>query len=262
MHLESVEQIDRHHRQIYLSPHYDDAVLSCGGTIALQHLVGHQALVITVFGGASDAPLPAFAQQLHRQAGYGASAAEAVARRRAEDAAACEHLGADTLWLDFPEALYRGYDSQDALFGDANRTDITFEDEIAAILLEIRSRAPLAAIYAPLGIGHHVDHLLVCSAADRLAQQKANVKFFEDFPYVTNPGALEDRQRELGLKMEFELAEVSVQLPAKMEAIALYRSQVPALFGTEEAMRRKVETYYGSIRTRYPGIKIERYWHW
>ncbi len=262
MHLPSIEAVGRHHRQIYISPHYDDAVLSCGGSMALQRMAGHQALVVTVFGGGNDKPLSAFGQQLHREMGFGTTAAEAVERRQEEDAAACEHVGADTLWLDFPEALYRGYEGREALFGGVNRTDVSYEDQIAAILLEVRSRAPLAVVYAPMGIGHHVDHQLVSSAADRLTQQGANIKFYEDFPYVAAPGALADRQRELGLKMEPELNEVSLQLPLRIEAIALYRSQVPQLFTTEDAMRQMVESYSGSLRTTYPGIKIERYWHW
>ena len=262
MQLQSLQQIDRHHRQIYLSPHFDDAVLSCGGSMGLQRMAGHQALVVTIFGGTGTAPLTPFAQQLQREMSFGPTAEDAVARRREEDAAACEHLGADALWLDLPDALYRGYSSRDALFGGVDRTDVAIEEQVTKILQEIRTRSPLAVIYSPLGIGHHVDHQLVCSAADHLVQQKTNIKFYEDFPYVTSQGALRDRQQELGLKMEPEMNEVSSHIPAKVEAIAMYRSQVPQLFGTEEKMRQAVEAYTGSIRTFYPGIKIERFWRW
>ncbi len=260
--LQSIDQIDRHHRQIYLSPHYDDVVFSCGGTLGLQRLASSHTLVITVFGGAGSGALTPFAAQVQRETGFGASAQEAVTRRKEEDAAACETVGADALWLDFPDALYRGYDSREALFGTVRPADLNIEEQLAAILLEIRSRSPLAVLYAPLGVGHHVDHQLVCSAADRLNQQGVNIKFYEDFPYVASPGALQDRQSELGLKMEQELTEVSTQLPDRLTAMALYRSQVPQLFGSEEKMRQMVESYTGSIRTHFPGIKIERFWRW
>ncbi len=272
MHLDSIEAIGRNYRHIYLSPHYDDAVLSCGGTIALQRMAGQRALVVTIFGGAGQpsAPLSAFAAQSLSESGLGTTATEAVQRRREEDAAACEVVGADTLWLDFPDALYRDYTSRESLFGGVVSTDLALEEQIAALLLEIRSRAPLAVIYAPLGVGHHVDHQLVCSAADRLAQQETNiaegvkpgVKFYEDFPYVASPGALADRQRELGLKMEAEMVEISAQKQQKIEAIACYGTQVPGLFGTEDKMRQTVESYCSSIRRQFPGIQIERYWHW
>lgn len=264
MQLSSIEAIGRHHRHIYLSPHFDDAVLSCGGTIALQRDTKQHALVITIFGGTGKGgtQLSPFAAQVHRETSFGPTAEDAVTRRRAEDTAANEILGTDTLWLDFPEALYRDYQGNDALFGTVDRADIAIEEQIAALLLEIRSRSPIGVIYAPLGIGHHVDHQIVCSAADRLVQQQANVKFYEDFPYVGAAGALADRQRELGLKMENEMVEMSAQFPAKIAAIAQYGSQVPRLFGNEEKMRQAVDVYSSSLRRQYPGIKIERYWRW
>lgn len=264
MPLSSIEAIDRHYRHIYLAPHFDDAVLSCGGTLALQQTTGQRPLVITIFGGTGNAqePLTPFGSQLHREMSLGSTIEDAVERRRAEDNAACELLGADVLHLDFADAPYRGYGSREALFGAVERFDEDVEAQIAALLLEVHSRAPLAVFYAPLGVGHHVDHQIVCSATDRLVQQKANVKFYEDFPYVAAPGALEARQKELGTKMESDLVEIGYQLPQKIEAIALYRSQVPQLFGSEEQMRQSVDSYAGAIRTRYPGIKIERYWHW
>lgn len=264
MQLQSIEDIGRNYRHIYLQPHFDDAVLSCGGTMALQQSTSQRPLVVTIFGGAGPAgqAMTPFASQLQREMGFGATADEAIARRRAEDVAACDAVGADTLWLDFPEALYRGYGSREALFGSVDRADLGIEEQIAALLLEIHSRSPQAVLYAPLGIGHHVDHQIVCSAADRLTQQKANVKFYEDFPYVDAAGALADRQRELGLAMEGELVEVSAQIPQKISAITLYRSQVPQLFGTEDRMRQMIENYSGAIRKQYPGIKIERYWTW
>ena len=264
MQLASIEAISRNYRHVYLSPHLDDAALSCGGTLGLQQTTGQRPLVITIFGGTAGSlpSLSPFALQLHRTLGYGPTMEEAVQRRRAEDAAAWELLGADHLWLDFADAPYRGYESQEALFGAVDRADLAIESQVAALLLEIRSRAPLAVYYAPLGVGHHVDHQIVCSAADRLTQQHANVKFYEDFPYVATAGALAARQSELGIKMESDMVEISYHMPRKIQAVACYRSQVPQLFGSEEQMRQALERYSGTIRTRHSDIKIERYWHW
>ena len=268
MQLTSLDQINQNYRQIYLQPHFDDAVLSCGGSIGLQRATGNHVLVVTVFGGVPVAglPLSGLARQSQQKMGLGSDAAEAVRQRRAEDAAALEVLGADALWLDYTDAIYRGapgyYQSDEALFGNVNSGDLALDAELADVLLRMHERAPLAVIYAPLGVGHHVDHQLVCSAADRLAQRKINVKFYEDFPYVTNQGAFESRQRELSVSMEPELVEISGILPAKLEAIARYRSQVPQLFGSEDRMQQAVRDYASSIRRTYPGIQIERYWRW
>jgi LmbE family N-acetylglucosaminyl deacetylase len=269
MHLGSLDDINRSYRHVYIQPHFDDAVLACGGTIALQVATGQKVLVVTIFGGTPTAgvPLGAFAAQVIQRDGLGATAAEAVSRRREEDRAAVESLGADVLWLDFPEALYRGsppyYQNNESLFGDVHPSDLVLDQQIADVLARIHERAPLAALYAPLGVGHHVDHQLVCSAADRLAQQHVNVKFYEDFPYVTRPGALAARQKELSITMEPELVEIShLPFQLKEEAILKYRSQVPTLFGSQDRVGQLEREYSSSIRRTYPGIQIERYWVW
>ena len=267
MHLSSIDEITPKYRNIYLQPHFDDAALSCGGTLALQSGVGIRPLVITVFGGLpKDNTVSPFAAQTLRQMALSGDAISAVEQRREEDAAALEALGADTLWLDFPDAIFRGtppyYPSEQTLFGSVHAGDLDLDQQLAEVLQSVHQRVPLANIYAPLGVGHHVDHQLCCSAADRLAQQKVLIRFYEDFPDVTQPGALAARQQELGMRMEPELVEVSGQIRAKEEAIALYRSQMPQLFQTEDNMRQAVRGYSSTLRRAYPGIQIERYWRW
>ena len=266
MEISSLEQIDRRYRHIYFSPHLDDAALSCGGSIGLQTACGLKALVITAFAGlpAEDQQPGNFVNETHLRAGLPASPAEAVKARRKEDAEAISTLGADVFWLEYPDAIYRGnppyYQNNEALFGQIDQNDFTLDEALGAFLLEVYQRAPLATFYVPLGVGHHVDHQLCCSAGDRLAQQGANLKFYEDFPYVVTPGALETRRRELGTGLEEELVEVSGSLRLKEDALICYKSQIPGLFGTPDTMQRTLEDYMGSLRRTFPGIQIERFW--
>ena len=268
MELTSLDQITQQYRQVYFQPHFDDAVLSCGGSIALQTATGNRVLVVTVFGGipAEQARISQFASQTLQTMGLSTNPAEAIRRRRAEDQAAVESLGADVFRLDYLDAIFRGdpayYQGDDALFGSVNSADLSLDEELAGAFLAIHEHAPLAALYAPLGVGHHVDHQLCCSAADRLAQRKVNVKFYEDLPYAMNSGALSARQKKLNITMEAEMVEISGTARRKEEAIALYRSQVPGLFGSEEKMTRSLASYSGSMRKAQPGILIERYWRW
>lgn len=269
MRLTSLDQINQNYRHVYFQPHFDDAALSCGGTIALQAATSQKVLVVTVFGGIPPAstPLSPFARQIQQRMGLGGDASEAVSKRREEDAAAAAILGADTLWLDYLDAIYRGsptlYQTEESLFGGVNAADLNLDEQLAGVFQNIQERAPVAAIYAPLGVGHHVDHQLCCSAADRMAQRKLNVKFYEDFPYVAQqPGALAARQTDLGIPMEPELVEVSGLTSRKLEAIQAYASQVPQLFGSEDRLRQMLNTYMSSLRRTYPGIQLERYWSW
>jgi len=90
---------------IYLAPHLDDAVFSCGGLMARQAANDEGVTVVTVCAG--DTPvgeLTAFAVELHRRWG---GAGSPIAARRAEDRMACGRLGASAVHLEVPDAVYR-----------------------------------------------------------------------------------------------------------------------------------------------------------
>ena len=162
MQLTSLDDITTSHRHIFLSPHLDDVVYSCGGTIGVQVSSGLRPLVITIFGGIPPANtnLSPFALQQHRK--WGADPTKEpgniVEVRRQEDAAALDYLQADYLWLDFLDAIYRGnpaqYTSEEQIIGGEMSTPQTRSstDNLAEILLDLQSRLPDAAWYAPLGI--------------------------------------------------------------------------------------------------------------
>jgi len=266
LNITSLDQIDRRYRHIYLSPHLDDAVLSCGGSIGLQATCGLHVLVISAFAGLPPAERESsfFASHIHQQMGLPNNPRRVVEARRKEDKEAVSTLNADSFHLEFLDAIYRGdpslYENNEALFGEVQQPDFALDEALATLLLKVSERAPMAVFYAPLGVGHHVDHQLCCSAADRLAQRGANLKYYEDFPYVATPGALDKRLKELGGGQESELVEVSGTLRLKEDALAAYQSQIPQLFSSPDRMQRAIEDYMGSLRHTYPGIMIERYW--
>ena len=266
--LTSINDITTTHRHIFLSPHFDDVVYSCGGTLGVQVSSGLRPLVITIFGGAPSAPseLSPFAIEVHRAMGFSAtqSAADVVAARRKEDAAALGFLEVDYLWLEYPEALYRGtpayYTNQDQLIGgDIHPSDLPIDKHLAQDLLALRGRLPDTVWYAPLGIGRHVDHQIVCSAVDRLAEDGAKVNFYEDFPYVLKEGKLQGRLKELGSPLEPTLVEMSEMLPLRLEAADTYASQIMSNFANKEAMHQAMTNYTHGIRP-VETVHLERYW--
>ena len=181
MQLKSFDDIQRHHRHIFLSPHFDDVVYSCGGTLGVQVSAGLRPLVITVFGGAPTTPieLSPFAQDIHRRMGLRQDAQAAVATRRREGTAALEYLHVDYLWLDYPDAIYRGsppYYPNQVIGVDVHPGDLWIDRELAQNLVALNERLPDAVWYAPLAIGPHVDHMIVCSAADRLTSPMSSIR--------------------------------------------------------------------------------------
>ncbi len=268
MQLTSLNDITIRHRHIYLSPHFDDVVFSCGGTLGVQINSGLRPLVITIFGGVPPVTmqLNPLAAQIHREMGISVSQGigAAVETRRREDTAALDYLQVDYLWLDYLDAIYRGspayYTQKDQLIGgEVNIADLSIDRQLAQDLVMLQERLPDAAWYAPLGVGRHVDHQIVSSAADRLVQRDAKVYLYEDFPYVTKAGALEIRKRELGEALEPSLVEMSEMFPLRLEASDMYASQIGPNFGDREAMHRAMDTYTHSIRP-VETVRLERYW--
>jgi LmbE family N-acetylglucosaminyl deacetylase len=253
------------HHHVYLSPHLDDAVLSCGGRIWRQAQAGDRVLVVTIFAGrpSPDVPLSPFAQALHAIWGL----VDATAARREEDAAALALLGAEAVYWPYTDCIYRQtpdagfpYASEEALFGEVHPSDEALIAELAgrfrALALESAS-----AIYAPLAVGRHVDHQIVHRAVAELE----DVTYYEDYPYAGKPGALEDVGQIANLPPTFseqwqaELVALSPQaLEAKIAAIACYSSQFIALgWANAEEMAAAVRAFAGQTGD---GAPAERYW--
>ena len=268
MRLTSFDEITTRHRHIFLSPHFDDVIFSCGGTIGVQLSSGLRPLVITVFGGVPPAntQLSPLAQQDHRVMGFSPvqGVGAAVEARRKEDEAAMDYLDLDYMWLDYQDAIYRGtppyYPTKEALIGgDVNPADLSIDRQLAQDLMALNERLPDVAWYSPLGIGRHVDHQLVSSAVDRLVQKNEKVYYYEEMPYVLQPGALNARLTELGGAFEPTLVEMSEFMAVRLETSDMYASRIDLDFGSVAAMHHDIEQYTHAIRP-VETIHLERYW--
>jgi LmbE family N-acetylglucosaminyl deacetylase len=235
---------------IYLSPHLDDAVLSCGGMMAQQIRNGERLIVITLCAGdPPPGPLSPFAQSLHERWN---TPANAVALRRAEDTAALRILGAEVIHWDVPDCIYRIergehlYASEQALFGDLHPAEAALVRILAA---RIRALGP-ARVYAPYTLGHHVDHQLVRRAAELSG---AALVFYEDYPYAEREAVLPIAPLTPHLML---LDEAS--LSAKGRAIAAYPSQVSTFWKDVAEMELALRAF--ALKTGN-GVLAERLWH-
>jgi len=149
---------------IYLSPHFDDVALSCGGLVWEQVRKGDRVSIWTVCGGEPpDGELSSFAQELHARWQTGQNA---PASRRSEDNASCQRLGARWRFFSLPDCIYRRdpasgefmYASETALNGDLHPGDFQTIDRLRDVLQQ--ALPPEAVVVCPLGLGRHVDHQL------------------------------------------------------------------------------------------------------
>lgn len=147
-------------KHIFLSPHLDDAVASCGGLIGKLIYQREKVLVLTVF--TKDIDLNKVPQKFHKFARY--------KERKEEDKKAMNKLSADYKWLDITERAYREPIPKrpTGVFKINLSAGLSHFPNIARIQEEI-SRAidesPNSIVYSPLGIGNHFDHVEVFIAS-------------------------------------------------------------------------------------------------
>ena len=244
---------------IYLSPHLDDAVLSCGGAIVGHRRAGEQVLVVTLCTAAppTEGPFSPLAQEFHRE--WALPPDQVVAARLREEAMAMERVDVDYYWVGMIDAIYRypePYHSFETLFG-APAADDPLAADLREWLEQLQRRLPNARFYAPLGVGRHVDHLITHAVArDSLADR---IAFYEDFPYVTVDGALDQRMSHIDQALEHETIVIDSMLEQKIVAIDAYASQLNILFGGSAAMAQSVTNYAQSLDP-VDGTYAERLW--
>jgi LmbE family N-acetylglucosaminyl deacetylase len=226
---------------VVLSPHLDDAALSCGGRIARAVRGGRRVTIATVFTRDEPVEPPsALASNLRRW--WRLPPGEVMVRRRAEDVAASGVLGAEAVHLDFAEAPYRIdasgaalYATLPALFGAVDAADEPLVDELAARLAD---RFTASEIIGPLGVGNHVDHQVVRRALERARPDAA---FYEEFPYTE--WKFFAVRRALGEPRAWRadvLPLADDEVAARLAAIEAYASQLGTLFRTPGRLRRQL----------------------
>jgi hypothetical protein len=236
-------------RWIYVSPHFDDAVLSCGGLIWEQTQKRIPVEIWTVCAGdAPPGPLSLLAEVCHQQ--WGIEAAEdVIAARRIENQEAAALVGAETVNFSIPDCIYRRSPNGELLYPEDVFVPIhTIEknldaDIAAAMTSELR---PDDMIVSPLAIGSHLDHVLTRLAAEHL---DCPIWYYADIPYLINyPEMLVPATN--GLK-ETLLPISEKGLGVWQSGIAANNSQILMLFETEEKMKEAIRVYWenqGGIR--------------
>ena len=219
---------------LFLSPHLDDVAFSCGATVAAlpnDTAAEWRCTVATVFTRSVPDPT-GFALECQLDKGLPPNA-DYMKLRRAEDARACEALGAACVHLDLPEAPHRGYGSAAALFAGV-RPDDGIQEELRAALRSLYRNDPPDLLVLPAGCGNHVDHLHVIDAAAALRDDHpVPTLHYRDTPYVVrDPDAAGVAGGEL------IAADAAATLPAKLDACACYTTQLGFQFGGERRMRR------------------------
>lgn len=228
---------------IFLSPHLDDAVLSCGGLIHALTASGQIVEIWTVCAGdPPPGPLSPLARALHERWQIPGNAPEV---RRAEDITACNLLGAKPIHFNIPECIYRDRP-------DNNQPLIGSNEELFQPLPDIEK--PLAWqvtrmlaqrldsqcwLVSPLAAGGHVDHHLVRTAAEGLNQA---LYYYPDFPYnVTGSQNLDNLIQPEWRRVQYRISDAD--LFAWQSAVADYQTQLSTFWANREEMKSALKDY-------------------
>ena len=179
-------------RKVYLSPHLDDAILSAGGLIFDQARAGINVEIWTFmsgFPGPEAEDLTEFARHMHGIWGTN-SAEETIRIRREKIERAAGLVGAKPIHFDFIDCIYRRGNNGEALYSDdvfvpPHPEEAGLPAQVArAIVSWLRPDDELVCL---LGIGRHVDHIIVRQAAEmavRSSPAHEPLAYAADVPYV------------------------------------------------------------------------------
>lgn len=227
---------------VFLSPHYDDAVYSCGGTIHQLTQRGEPVLIVTVMGGAPPDPPPntPIVRDLHQR---WAAGDDPIAERQREDKQAAALLGAQVMHWDIPDCVYRVSTTGEALHpteGTLWHTIHPHDPATTRLQQTAIPHAQTAQVYAPMGVGGHVDHLVVRAWAQT---QSDDVIFYPEYPYTEQAGAVETAQHALAMHFALQPHTVlltETDIAAKIKGVKAYRSQISTFWQDERSLAARV----------------------
>jgi LmbE family N-acetylglucosaminyl deacetylase len=159
-----------------VSPHLDDAILSCGILMQRRAAASDVVLVLNIFTAGTNAE-----------------------NRRKEEQNAEGMIGAKPFFLDeldAPDRNPKAYGTDEGIFfGKLDPADPTIpqvEKRVRDFLKE--KRIDLAVF--PLAAGTHIDHRIAFEIGRRIKDVKT--RFYEDRPYILWPGVLQGRMNQIG----------------------------------------------------------------
>jgi LmbE family N-acetylglucosaminyl deacetylase len=173
-----------HYEAVFVSPHLDDAVFSCAAEI-VRSVERGPVLVLNVFTRYPE--------------NVSVRSVILGAERYVEEKAAADFLRFASHNLDEPDAFFRRpqYRSIGNIFRPPVREDL--EDYLTRLRMRVFDfLQPLTfeRLYAPLGIGWHVDHVLTHAVFEPWMERN-DVTYYEDAPYSLFPNATRYRLNEL-----------------------------------------------------------------
>ena len=232
--------------QYFLSPHADDISLSVGG-ILLKGIVKGPRNLVSVFTKGL------YLKYFDHKKRY--LVEEATAIRESEDVLYCDQISATYNSINLKDATLRKYDDFDSIFTQKSSTcDPYYQSVEGALQKFILQLDEPFTLWCPLGIGNHIDHILLRDVIREIPIPEENIIYYEDLPY-----AADYDQSELNSFCKTTIkgytsliVDITKVFEKKLSLLKLYKSQV-SLTEINKVM------FYSSRLSRHQGY-YERLW--
>jgi len=202
-------------KTILVSPHSDDIAYSLGGTL-LQDYFYKPVLMVTVFTRSNFT----LCVKLDNS--------EIISKmRHLEDVQFTTKNDIRFLSFPFPEAPLRGMSRQE-IFSNAIPDSYIFSDVYHA-LSELIKSYPCDLIVSPMGLGNHIDHVMVSNICNKIAQENnKRIIFYEDLPYASLLTSKQIRIRASAINVALKPYKVDISevYMDKLANLDLYKTQI------------------------------------
>jgi len=199
------------------SPHLDDAALDCTDHILAWKKLGFHVHVVTFFTkSASRSPEDLTCD----------SSDDLERRRTCEDKDAMNRLGVSWSHLSFADVWFRRENERLNCTNELLLHEASNDRILRALTSAILSFRDSGLFVVPLGVGGHVDHLLVREAAE-FEIEPTELCYYVDYPYALSVfnWAVSDLWRVMKAKKS-----IKVMSNAKKQLLEVYSSQIPQVF--------------------------------
>jgi hypothetical protein len=204
-----------------VAPHYDDAPLSLGQSMRSGVLSKNSVTVATVFGRSNWTrwfhPTPRRTPLV-------------TAIRLGEEAVNAARFRYKVRVASYREAVLRldAHHADELLNSSFDPAKDPLLDEITATIRAWASKCEL--LLAPLGLGDHVDHLLVHAASRQVELNGASIGYYEDRPYAAWLSDAEIAARVAKTDPQMVPVEVSPPVNTDKHRRIWYPSQIDSYF--------------------------------
>ncbi len=221
-------------RTILVSPHSDDIAFSLGGTL-LQDFFHGPFLMVTIFTKSNFSPCIKILDS------------EMISKvRHLEDVEFADKLEIKFQSFSFSESPLRGYSRRD-IFANNNPASDPIYTEVYCALSKLIKSYRCELIVSPMGLGNHIDHIIVCNICCRIAKENnIRIVFYEDLCYASQLTLKQIKVRAKSISPDLQPWNINITpiFNNKIENIKLYKTQASRIFQTmikSHALRLGIE---------------------